>query len=70
MGSTLEDKLKDVIVKTLSEHVTLVKGGNSTYSDSQEFLVWSWAGINQISVQQASEELCFVVMMFLQVMQC
>ena len=59
MGSTLEDKLKDVIVKTLSEHVTLVKGGNSTYSDSQEFLVWSWAGINQISVQQASEELCY-----------
>jgi len=58
MGNTLEDGLKDVIVKSLSDHITLVKGGNSTYSDSQEFLVWSWAGVNQISVQEASEELC------------
>ena len=58
MGSTLEDMLKEDIVKTLSKHIHLVKGGNSTYSDSQEFLVWSWAGVNQISVQQASEELC------------
>ena len=58
MGSTLEDTLKEDIVKTLSKHINLVKGGNSTYSDSQEFLVWSWAGVNQISVQQASEELC------------
>jgi len=57
MGSTLENKLKDVIVKTLSYHITLVKRNNCTYSDSQEFLVWSWAGVNQISVQEASEEL-------------
>jgi len=57
MGSALEDKLKDVIVKTLSKHIALVKGGNSTYSDSKEFIVWSWAGVNQISVQEASEEL-------------
>ena len=57
MGSTLENKLQDVIVKTLSHHITLVKRNNSTYSDSQEFLVWSWAGVNQISVQEASEEL-------------
>lgn len=60
MGSNnLENTLKDIIVNTLSHHITLVKRGNSTYSDSQEFLVWSWAGINQISVQQASEELCY-----------
>jgi len=57
MGSTLENKLKDVIVKTLSKHINLVKRGNSTYSDSKEFLVWSWAGVNQVSVQEASEEL-------------
>ena len=57
MGNTLEDKLQNVIVKTLSHHITLVKRNNSTYSDSQEFLVWSWAGVNQISVQEASEEL-------------
>lgn len=50
MGSTLENKLKDVIVKTLSHHITLVKRNNCTYADSQEFLVWSWAGVNQISV--------------------
>ena len=57
MGSTLENKLKDVIVKTLDKHINLVKRGNSTYSDSKEFLVWSWAGVNQVSVQEASEEL-------------
>ena len=57
MGSTLEKMLKDEIVKTLDNHITLVKGDNCTYSDSSEFLVWSWAGINQISVQQSSEEL-------------
>lgn len=58
MISTLENALKDIIVTTLDKHINLVKRGNSTYSDSQEFLVWSWAGVNQISVQQASEELC------------
>jgi len=57
MGSTLENELKDIIVKTLDKHITLVKHENSTYTDSQEFLVWSWAGVNQISVQEASEEL-------------
>jgi len=57
MGSTLEDTLKEDIVKTLSKHINLVKGGNSTYSDSQEFLVWSWAGVNQVSLREATEEL-------------
>lgn len=57
MGCNLEKMLKEEIVKTLDKHIALVKGDNCTYSDSSEFLVWSWAGINQISVQQSSEEL-------------
>lgn len=57
MGSTLENKLKEDIIKTLSKHINLVKGENSTYSDSQEFLVWSWAGVNQVSLREATEEL-------------
>jgi hypothetical protein len=57
MGNTLKDVLKEEIVKTLDTHITLNKGDNCTYSDSSEFLVWSWAGINQISVQESSEEL-------------
>jgi hypothetical protein len=57
MENTLKNTLQDIIVTTLTNHITLVKQDNCTYSDSQEFLVWSWAGINQISVQQASEEL-------------
>jgi hypothetical protein len=57
MGNTFENKLQDIIVETLHHHITLVKGDNCTYSDNQEFLVWSWAGVNQISVQEASEEL-------------
>lgn len=58
MGSTIEKTLKDDIVKALNRHITLIKGDNCTYSDSSEFLVWSWAGVNQISLQEASEELC------------
>ena len=57
MGNTLEDLLKEEIVKTLDKHITLVKGKNCTYDDSSEFLVWSWAGVNQISLRQSSEEL-------------
>jgi hypothetical protein len=59
MENTLKNTLQDIIINTLTRHVILVKRRNSIYSDSQEFLVWSWAGINQISVQQASEELCY-----------
>lgn len=57
MGCNLEKMLKEEIIKTLDNHITLVKGNNCIYSDSSEFLVWSWAGINQISVQESSEEL-------------
>ena len=57
MGSTLEDTLKEDIVKTLDKHITLVKGDNCTYSDSKEFLMWACAGANQISLREASEEL-------------
>lgn len=57
MGNTLDKELQEIIVETLSRHIELVKHTNNTYSDSQEFLVWSWAGANQISVQQTSEEL-------------
>jgi hypothetical protein len=58
MGNTLENRLKEDIVKTLDKHITLVKGDNCTYSDSKEFLAWAWAGVNQISLREASEELC------------
>jgi len=57
MGNALQDILKEEIVNTLDKHITLVKGKNCTFSDSSEFIVWSWAGVNQISVQQSSEEL-------------
>jgi hypothetical protein len=57
MEDTLKDVLKEEIVKTLDAHIILNKGDNCTYSDSSEFLVWSWAGINQISVQESSDEL-------------
>jgi hypothetical protein len=57
MGNALKDTLKEEIVNTLEKHVSLVKGKNCTYSDSSEFIVWSWAGINHISIQESSEEL-------------
>ena len=57
MGSALEDTLKEEIVKTLDKHITLIKGKNCRYTDSSEFIVWSWTGINQISIQESSEEL-------------
>jgi hypothetical protein len=57
MGNALKDTLQEEIVNTLEKHVSLVKGQNCTYSDSSEFIVWSWAGINQVSIQESSEEL-------------
>ena len=54
MVSTLEDTLKEDIVKTLDKHITLVKGNNCTYSDSKGFLAWAWTGVNQISLREAS----------------
>ena len=50
--------LKEDIVKTLDENITLFKRVTCTYSDSKEFLSWGWAEINQISILEASEELC------------
>ncbi len=41
----------------LEEHVELVKADNAVYSDSQAFLVLSWAGINQLSIREAAEQL-------------
>lgn len=41
----------------LEKHVELVKADNAVYSDSQAFLVLSWAGINQLSIREAAEQL-------------
>lgn len=57
MGDTTQRSLAETIVKILVNHIALVKGENSQYSDSQDFLVWSWAAVNQISVQESSEQL-------------
>ncbi len=57
MGNTTQRSLAETIVKILVNHIALVKGENSQYSDSQDFLVWSWAAVNQISVQESSEQL-------------
>ena len=57
MGCNVEEVMEGIIVATLDKHIELVKGKNSQYENSDEFLVWVWAGVNQISVQQASEEL-------------
>lgn len=57
MGCDLEKAMEGIIVKTLDKHIELVKGKNSQYEDSDNFLVWAWAGVNQTSVQQASDEL-------------
>jgi len=48
MVSTLEDTLKEDIVKTLDKHITLVKGDNCTYSDSKGFLAWAWTGMDSL----------------------
>lgn len=57
MGCALKEKMGQAIMQMLEKHVELVKGENSQYENSDEFLVWMWAGVNQTSVQQASKEL-------------
>jgi len=57
MGNALKDTLKEEIVNTLEKPLSLVKGQNCTYLDGSEFIVWNWAGINGISIQESAEEL-------------
>ncbi|MFP4048123.1 MAG: transposase [Bacteroidales bacterium] len=57
MGCVPKEKIGQAIMGALEQHVELVKGKNSEYENSDEFLVWVWAGVNQVSVQQASRDL-------------
>lgn len=57
MGKPLKNQIKNFIVETLEKNIELVKGSNAIYSDSEFFLVLSWAGINQISIQESAEQL-------------
>ncbi|MDD3493396.1 MAG: hypothetical protein PHZ19_07885 [Candidatus Thermoplasmatota archaeon] len=57
MGSSHREQMKEYIMDTLRKHIVLMKGDNAHYTDSQEFLVWSWAGINQLSFREAAEQL-------------
>jgi hypothetical protein len=57
MGSSHRQQMKEYIMDVLEKHVKLVKADNAVYSDSQAFLVLSWAGINQLSIREAAEQL-------------
>jgi len=56
----LEEDLEEKILEPLDKHIDLVKGENSPYKDSQDFLVWAWAGISEISLTEAAEELKYL----------
>lgn len=52
-----KEEFKKIITDMLIKHIELVKKENAVYTDSQLFLVWSWAGINQVSIQEAAVEM-------------
>jgi len=55
------NKLKEEIVKilldTIEGNVKLMRGKNATYSDASLFTCMIWAGINRISIDEATEQL-------------
>lgn len=60
-GDEIKEQLKDKMVKTLldkiEENIELSRGKNSTYSDESLFITMIWAGINRISIEEATEQL-------------
>jgi len=60
-GDEIKEQLKDKMVKTLldkiEENIEISRGKNSTYSDESLFVTMIWAGINRISIEEATEQL-------------
>jgi len=52
-----KEEFQEIITRNLKKHISLVNQENAVYEDSELFLVWSWAGINQISIQEAAVEM-------------
>ncbi len=61
MGDGVNEQLKEEIVKilldTIEENVKLIRGKNTTYPNASLFTCRIWAGINRISIDEATEQL-------------
>ena len=60
-GDEIKEQLKDKIVKDIldeiEENVKLLRGKNLIYSDESLFIPIVWAGINRISIEEATGQL-------------
>jgi len=60
-GDEIKERLKDKMVKTLldkiEENIRLLRGKNLTYSDESLFIPMIWAGINRVSIEEATGQL-------------
>jgi hypothetical protein len=57
MNEQLKEEIVKILLNTIEENVKLIRGKNTTYSNASLFICMIWAGINRISIDEATEQL-------------
>lgn len=57
MNEQLKEEIVKILLNTIDENVELIRGKNTTYPNASLFTCMVWAGINRISIDEATEQL-------------
>ena len=57
MNQQLKEEIVRILIDTIEENVKLIRGKNTTYPNASLFTCMVWAGVNRISIDEATEQL-------------
>jgi len=57
MNEQLKEEIVKILLDTIEENVKLIRGKNTIYPNASLFTCMIWAGINRISIDEATEQL-------------
>ena len=57
MNEQLKEEIVKILLDAIEENVKLIRGKNTTYPNASLFTCMIWAGINRISIDEATEQL-------------
>ncbi|MCD6399976.1 hypothetical protein J7L85_04215 [candidate division WOR-3 bacterium] len=57
MNEQLREEIVRILLDTIEGNVKLIRGKNTTYPNASLFTCMIWAGINRISIDEATEQL-------------
>ena len=57
MNEQLKEEIVRILPDTIEENVKLIKGKNTTYPNASLFTCMIWAGVNRISIDEATKQL-------------